>query len=366
MSQDFTDDCFYAGHQAQTDLQNIEDNFAALKSTFSGTTAPANPVAGMFWYDTTNHILKVRDEANNVWLSVWDLANNKPVITNLSDEITDTMVASANKDGAAATACMRTLGTGQYQACAGNDARLSDTRTPTDASVSQSKLKTSYGTVSVTVNYPSTLQANRVLPGGQYGFYPQIYSSGLGVDFLIGKTFSTASYTTNIGFYSTYTPESTATVQALQRYVTSSGEVYWIFILRNKETKQNISIWAAPDHPCFGNGGKPNLISHPFGDFDESIHEIIVVNPSKEQLAEIEAKMDVDNDDEPDFSLTEVIERYYEIDENSRPLWPTKEVTVGLPKGYDWTRAKEGATVTPIKKVIPKPDYIIVKSLKKK
>ena len=44
--------------------------------------------------------------------------------------VTDAKVAAANKDGAAATPSMRTLGTGALQATAGNDARLSDTRTP--------------------------------------------------------------------------------------------------------------------------------------------------------------------------------------------------------------------------------------------
>jgi hypothetical protein len=44
--------------------------------------------------------------------------------------ITDAQVAVANKDGAAGTASMRTIGAGALQACAGNDARLSDARTP--------------------------------------------------------------------------------------------------------------------------------------------------------------------------------------------------------------------------------------------
>lgn len=45
--------------------------------------------------------------------------------------ITDTQVATANKDGASGTPSMRTLGTGAAQACAGNDSRLSDARPPT-------------------------------------------------------------------------------------------------------------------------------------------------------------------------------------------------------------------------------------------
>ena len=77
MSQTYTDDCYSLSMQATTSLQAFEDNFAALKSAFSGVTAPGNTVAGMWWYDTTAHILRVRNEDNTAWLSVWDLANNK-------------------------------------------------------------------------------------------------------------------------------------------------------------------------------------------------------------------------------------------------------------------------------------------------
>ena len=45
--------------------------------------------------------------------------------------ITDVQVAATNKDGLASVASLRTLGTGAQVACAGNDARLSDARTPT-------------------------------------------------------------------------------------------------------------------------------------------------------------------------------------------------------------------------------------------
>jgi hypothetical protein len=45
--------------------------------------------------------------------------------------LTDAEIAAANKDGAAAILSLRTLGAGAQQACAGNDARLSDARAPT-------------------------------------------------------------------------------------------------------------------------------------------------------------------------------------------------------------------------------------------
>ncbi len=61
----------------------------------AGPSVPTSPFAGMFWYDTAANFLKVRNEANNAWLSIWDIANNKPVITNLSAEILTAMIANA-------------------------------------------------------------------------------------------------------------------------------------------------------------------------------------------------------------------------------------------------------------------------------
>ena len=52
MTQTYTDNCFQSGNVGQTDLQNIENNFAAVKSNFSGTSAPPNAVPGMLWFDT--------------------------------------------------------------------------------------------------------------------------------------------------------------------------------------------------------------------------------------------------------------------------------------------------------------------------
>ena len=39
MSQDFTDDCYAGGHQATTDLENFEKNFAALIVFFGSFSA---------------------------------------------------------------------------------------------------------------------------------------------------------------------------------------------------------------------------------------------------------------------------------------------------------------------------------------
>ena len=75
MSQTFNDAVPASTRDALEDLTAIRNNFAALKSCFSGPSSPPNPVAGMWWYDTTNNILKLRNEANSAWLDVYDFAN---------------------------------------------------------------------------------------------------------------------------------------------------------------------------------------------------------------------------------------------------------------------------------------------------
>ena len=132
MAQNFTDDVFDPNHDGQTDLQNIENNFAALKSQFGGASAPANPVAGQPWMDTTSHILKIRNEANSAWLSIFDLATGKPVGVSTDADTVDgfhaAATATANKLLACnASAVMPCSITGSSASCTGNAAGLSST-----------------------------------------------------------------------------------------------------------------------------------------------------------------------------------------------------------------------------------------------
>ena len=54
----------------RSDLNNA---LAALASTSSGATAPSTPYANQLWYDETNNILKMRDEANANWINLGTL-----------------------------------------------------------------------------------------------------------------------------------------------------------------------------------------------------------------------------------------------------------------------------------------------------
>jgi hypothetical protein len=218
------------------------------------------------------------------------------------------------------------------------------------AAISQAKLKTSTGEVST----DSTSGANLTLPGGEYGFYPQIKSpNGVGLTAYVAGLFVGTSYTTNIHIIMA----SACTGYAQQRYVTSSGEVNWLFFLRDKTTKKIKASWICSDHPCFGNGGDPESIQHPFIDFSSVTEEIVCINPTDKELADIKSNIPKGK------SILQVINEDYKIDDSITEQWPTKEITTGLPEGYDWKMAKNGDDLAPIKSTIPKPDYILCKKL---
>ena len=118
MSQTWNDDTYASGHTGSTDLQNIENNLICLKSLFSGGSAPSNAVAGMPWFDTTQKVLKYRNNANNAWLGVLhgDSSQKIMVYRNtamdgyaIDSSITDRVIAV--KGGSTYTAGGATAGT---------------------------------------------------------------------------------------------------------------------------------------------------------------------------------------------------------------------------------------------------------------
>lgn len=59
-----------ANQTASNARADINSALQALASTSSGATEPATKYANQLWYDTTNNILKIRNEANSAWLNV--------------------------------------------------------------------------------------------------------------------------------------------------------------------------------------------------------------------------------------------------------------------------------------------------------
>ena len=70
MSQTYLDGSPDLTHDAAEDLTTIRNNFAALKSFFSGLNPPPTMGACTPWYDITNHVLKVRDDADSQWFGL--------------------------------------------------------------------------------------------------------------------------------------------------------------------------------------------------------------------------------------------------------------------------------------------------------
>ena len=248
-----------------------------------------------------------------------------------------------------------------------------------DAGITQAKLKTSIGSVSVSVSGLTDL----TLPGGEYGFYPQIQGDGYGHWVYWGRSYSGDDYWAarkdNTGYETriALAASSGDTGYARQRYVTSSGEVFWIFLLRDKETGKIISAYQAPDHPCFGNGNDPVLTPHPFGSYDPERHEIIVVNPTPEQLKEMKALCRPQQIGQPKRDLLELFHGWREGGKDTGPLYepddaveleyPKKEITVGIVEDEDdkplWL--KEEARIIKVDISKYQPDCVKVRPLKR-
>ena len=52
---------------------DLNSALSAIVSTNSGSSAPSTTYANMLWYDTTNDILKMRNEANSAWINIGTL-----------------------------------------------------------------------------------------------------------------------------------------------------------------------------------------------------------------------------------------------------------------------------------------------------
>lgn len=223
--------------------------------------------------------------------------------------------------------------------------------------IGQGQLKTSQGYIETN----NTSGLSFTVPGGQYGFFPQIAVSQEGnYVYWKGPSTDSATHQTRMRLWAAYEPHFCL---IHIRYVTASGEVYWLFFLRDKATKKVIASYGAPDHPCFGNGGKPLLVSHPFPEFDPATQEIIVVNPSLAEVKSIERQCVVEDETKPDRKFLQVVREDYEIIESSRPAWPKKAVTVGLPPDCNHII---GENIMPVKKVIPEMEILHARVMRRK
>ena len=82
------------GAAVRSDLNNA---LAAVVSNNSDTTEPTTTYAYMWWADTTNGLLKIRDAANSAWVTVGTLASaNLGLATLASPSFTGTATFAGN------------------------------------------------------------------------------------------------------------------------------------------------------------------------------------------------------------------------------------------------------------------------------
>ena len=250
----------------------------------------------------------------------------------------------------------------------------SGTLTVKDSGISQAKLKTSTGEVSVSkavtdLDYAYGIGINNASPssvdnnlatyvahgwkGINFGtsYVSRIHLIVWCLDHTNSKWFSTSTLNTLPGGEYGFTEQlknttsgNTGYTYAQQRYVTASGKDHWIFLLVDKETNEVIATYQAPDHPCYGSSGDEIEIPHPFWSYDKSKHEIVVVDNSI--LTELKPLITRKN------SLLTLINQKCLIDDSKRPKYKPREIieideygdmrgdVIATGKTPDWAKIK--------------------------
>ncbi len=243
-----------------------------------------------------------------------------------------------------------------------------------NSAVSQLVLKTDFGTVSTT----SESGENLTLPGGEYGFYPQVmWTKTAGTYGTITAQIASAvqpamdTYVTNIFLVANIVNGGNTTAVALQRYITSSGHDPWIFLKVEKGTNRIISAYEAPDHPCANQRDATELVvKHPFNTYDPDAEDILVVdNEVLDTILPLTAKKNllkfitqnciVDDAVRPEYTSREIVK----INEN--PDEPIGEVLKEMPVP-EWARAMIGSDIITLERrmVESLPDGVLFKRLR--
>ena len=227
------------------------------------------------------------------------------------------------------------------------------------ASVAQSKLKTSTHEQSTA----ATTWREKVLTYADYGFNCRVkVSAGVSLYFKRSDEANPTRPTTT-----SYVGESVwiksvgggGTVYVIYRYVTSSGEVFWVWLLRDKESGKITDADCCSDH-CGWGLDDPNDRPHPFLNYDPEKHEILLFNPTPTELTEILAKKTKKR------SVLQIVLEDYEPEEATKRSWPSIPVTFDIEDDNWEEKLFTGKEATIRQAVIKQVPYVKTVGMKRK
>lgn len=224
-----------------------------------------------------------------------------------------------------------------------NTSALTGTTYLPDSTVDTTALKTATGEVSGLGEHN--------LPGGTYGFYPQIKAStGGGAQWLISSSYATNAYRTNIY-------HNNAANYSQQRYITASGTDWFVYLQIGKLTGGIEKFFSAPDHVSYGSGGDYEKVPHPFGNIDLTKYEIVLLD--KETISQLQAES-TDIDEETGTKRLATL-----INEDYKVNLTRKEPYIPLHSGKFKRTLENGQEVVTKHMIKTIPDYISVRKLTK-
>ena len=226
----------------------------------------------------------------------------------------------------------------------------------TAASISQSLLKTStHEQATATIG----AWAEKILTYSDYGFNCRVKYVGANFGIFRRPEEIVVTSATYVGESIELYALTSGTMYAIYRYVASSGEVFWVWLLRNKETGKITDADCCSDH-CGWGMEDPNDRPQPFKNYDPEVNEVLLFNPTPTELTEILAKKTKKR------SVLQIILEDYDIEETTKRVWPKIPVTFDIEDDNweeKWLTQKE---VSVKKAVITEVPYVKMVGMKVK
>lgn len=217
---------------ARADLNNV---FQAIMSMNSGATAPSTTVANMFWYDTANDLLKMRNETNTGWITLGTVnqSTNNFESATVNGKTVGTLTAAGGIAYATSTSALAAIGagtSGQVLLSGGAGAPTWTTPIISASYVSSNQTITPAGLLSLAHSLgaaPKLIMFDLICTTAEYGF-----SIG---DVVVAHVNNSSSGTTR--FNSVYYDATNINI----RYSNDSN----VFCVANKTTGNAVQITAA-------------------------------------------------------------------------------------------------------------------------